>query len=524
MADFDFERLRELKRQQIVVGLELVERRKKDPLRNFALHKKQEAFVDAVLRGGSTPEMPSENWFLAANRAGKSDAGAFLGSRFARFGMPDWEKNKKIGIYEGGRLQVSDRATSGWVVAVDFPSSRDVIQPKYFDNGYAAKGTSHEPFIPAHEYDAKNGWNSTNQILKLKNGSIIGFKSCDSGPKKFQGADKDWIHFDEEPDRPVYRESSIRVSGRKLHIYGTCTILPEEGRSAGISWLYEEIVTPWKKGNKSIGVYNASIYDNPYLDPAEVRKLEDKYPEGSIERRIRLDGELLPGLLGARAYVSFNYQLHIRRQPEINPRRPLLWTHDFNVSPLCSLLVQKEGSLFRVYREIIVDGEGLDGVLDRFYQIVPRHQSEIWIYGDSTGKRRSGQTGKSDYYILLNGLRQYGSPVRLKVPDENPRVPDRVNAMNMALRDRDGISYIEVDESCDELIADFEQVLRSNNGGIKKIDDPSNPYYKRTHASDAFGYLIAYERPVRMESLGQSGQKQVAKVQSPSYQMSRTRV
>lgn len=512
MSQFDTERLRELKQQAFVLGQELIERRASDPLRNSKPHPKQQAFIDAVLEGTN-----EENWFIAANRSGKSFAGAYLGARFARFGMPDWEATKKFVGGKGSNLQIADRATSGWVTSVDFPSSRDVIQPKYFDNGFGTPDPNSPPLIPDHEIE-KNGWRVSDQILKLKNGSVIGFKSCDSGRKKFQGAEKDWIHYDEEPEHEVYKESSIRISSRKLILFGTCTILPEPGRSSGISWLFKEVIEPWQKKKKTnIGVFQASIYDNPHLPADQIRKLEDKYPEGSIERRIRLDGDLLPGLLGATCYPAFNYALHVRPQPEINPRRPLCWALDFNVSPMCSLLIQREPGLVRVFHEFVLDGGGLSAVADAFVEKVPNHQAEIWIYGDATSKRRVGQTGKSDYWVLMNHLVQYGAPLRLKVPEENPRVPDRINAVNQALRNSEGVSSIEIDPSCVELIADLEQVVRDQKGGIRKVTDTRDPYFQRTHTSDGLGYYVAYEMPVRQQSLGEAGRKRVTEMREPRY-------
>lgn len=483
-------------------------RRETDPLRQFKPHLKQEAFIDAVFEGTR-----KENWMCAANRAGKSDAGAFVGSRFARFGMPG--EVPFVGA-KGSRFAVADRATSGWVVAIDFPSSRDVIQPKYFDNGFVPPTATHKPFIPEHEIA---DWRATDQILKLKNGSIIGFKSCDSGPSKFQGSEKQWIHFDEEPDHEVYKEASIRISGTPLTIFGTCTILPETGRSAGISWLYKEIIDPWKKGSRKIGVFQASIYDNPHLSAEAIKELEDKYPEGTIERRIRLDGELLPGLLGSRAYAAFNAALHIRPQPEINPRRPLIWTMDFNVSPMASLLIQRERDLVRVYDEITVDGEGLPGVAKAFHERIPLHQSEVHIFGDATGKNRKGQTGKSDYWVLQNELRQWDYQFVMHVPEHNPHVPDRINAMNQKLKDSEGVIGMEIDPQCVDLIADLEMVVRDARNGIKKVTDPANPYFRRTHWSDALGYYIAHEFPVKVKSLGHSSNPNVQKVRmrDPSY-------
>lgn len=511
MSEFDTERLREMKQQAFVLASELIERRAADPLRNAKPHPKQQLFIDAVLEGPN-----EENWFIAANRSGKSFAGAYLGSRFARFGMPDWEAAKKFVGGKGSNIQIADRATSGWVTSVDFPSSRDVIQPKYFDNGFGTPDPNSPPLIPDHEIE-KNGWRVSDQILKLKNGSVIGFKSCDSGRKKFQGAEKDWIHYDEEPEHEVYKESSIRISSRPLLLFGTCTILPEPGRSSGISWLYKEVIEPWKKGKKSIGVFQASIYDNPHLPREQIHKLEDKYPEGSVERRIRLDGDLLSGLLGATCYTAFSYGLHVRPQPPINPRRPLCWTLDFNVAPMCSVICQREANLIRVFHEIIVNGGGLAAVVDEFVAYIPTHQAELWIYGDATSKRRVGQTGKSDYYVLMNNLKQYDAPMRLKVKEENPRVADRINAMNQALINHEGVTSIEIDPSCVELIADMEQVIRDNKGGIKKVSDPRDPYFERTHTSDALGYYVSYEMPVRAVPLGPSNNRRPITIRDPSY-------
>ena len=81
-----------------------------------------------------------------------------------------------------------------WNLYQDFPASRDIIQPKLFNNGFGAPGI-HAPFIPQREIEH---WAKEDSVLKLKNGSIIGFKSCDSGILKFAGAEKDWVLFDED--------------------------------------------------------------------------------------------------------------------------------------------------------------------------------------------------------------------------------------------------------------------------------------------------------------------------------------
>jgi hypothetical protein len=261
-------------------------------------------------------------------------------------------------------------------------------------------------------------------------------------------------------------------------------------------------------------LFSASNYDNPHLDRAEIARLESVYPEGSVQRRIRLNGEWLPGLTGARAYAAFDRALHVRPQPPIQPRLPLVWALDFNVEPLCSLVGQREGNLFRVHREIVLDSGNLSMLVDAFRAEFPTHGAEVWVYGDATGRGRNAQTGQSDYNMLLALMRTYPVPVRLKVPEANPPVRDRVNAVNRLLRDEAGQIRLLIDQSCRELIADLEQVVVDARGLVRKTTNRHDPYFRRTHASDALGYWVVYEAPVRLDS---SVRPSVSSVRAPSY-------
>lgn len=460
--------------ERLLILEERARRAETDPLLKWRPTPAQQPFISSVVG-----EQAYENWFLAANRSGKSDAGSWCGARLARFGVPGQ----------------AFRPTSGWVTSLDFPASRDIIQPKYFDNEVGLSG-GHAPFIPKREIKE---WRVSDQILILNNGSIIGFKSCDSGRSKFQGADKDWIHFDEEPPKDIYEESVIRIgSGSKLRVFGTCTLLPPEGQLGGVSWLYHDIAEPALAGKTHAKIFTASIYDNPYLDKSELLRLEAIYPEGSISRRIRLGGELLPGLSGARAYSGFDRRIHVipSTDYEVAHRRPLCWMWDFNVEPMVSLVGQRCGDKYYVVKEFIMDEGNIPDMCQWFKQTYKTHGAEILIYGDSTGKRRTGQTGQSDYQMILNSMRTYSAPVKLIIPDENPHVPDRINAVNHLFKDETGVPRLLINETCTELIRDMEQVLRDPRGGLKKTTNRKDPYYRRTHTSDALGYWISYEEPI----------------------------
>lgn len=477
---------REAQEEFLILAKALADRRASDPLAAFRPHEKQKAFIRAVLNGPK-----NENWFLAGNRSGKSDAGAVCGATLARFGLA------RTGV-QPGAVQVKDRATSGWVSCLDFPTSRDSIQPKYFDNGYVPAGQAHPPFIPKYEID---DWRVDEQILKLKNGSIIGFKSAESGRKKYQAAEKDWFHMDEEHPFDIYEESVIRVGARPLNFFCTATLLPPEGKQVQPSWVFAKIIEPWKAGTLTrAGVFGASIYDNPGINRDEIARLESVYPMGSVSRRIRLEGEWLAGMGGARAYSAFDKALHVRAQPAISSYRPICWTWDFNVEPMVSLVCQVDGAIYRVHREFVLDEASIPEMCDLFADAFRGHTGEIWLYGDATSNRRTGQTGKSDYYIILQEMRSHRMSVRMKVPAENPRVPDRINAVNRLCKDEAGRLRLQVDPSCTELILDMEGVLRDARGGILKTRVRKDPYFRRTHTSDALGYWISYEEPVHLPS------------------------
>src|SRR5256885_3244163 len=106
------------------------------------------------------------------------------------------------------------------------------------------------------------------------------------------------------------------------------------------------------------------------------------------------------------------------------------------LDPMVSHICQRDGNLFRVHKELVLEGgDGINEMVQMFHEAVPSHHGDVWIYGDATGRNRHHQTARSSYQLIVNLMRTYGSPLRLKVPEANPHVPDRINAVNRALKD-----------------------------------------------------------------------------------------
>jgi hypothetical protein len=207
-----------------------------------------------------------------------------------------------------------------------------------------------------------------------------------------------------------------------------------------------------------------------------------------------LNGEWLPGLTGARAYPAFDRAVHVRPAPPVTPYLPLLWSWDFNVEPLCSVVAQKIDGTYHVRRELVLEQGSIAEMCERFREAFPRHESEVWLYGDASGRGRPAQTGQSDY----NGHSPDDEDLPGAAPaqgagGQSPGV-DAGERGKPAAKDEHGQVRVLIDPSCHELITDLEQVLRDGQK-IKKTSRRSDPYFRRTHVSDALGYALSYDAP-----------------------------
>src|SRR5262249_16348772 len=146
------------------------------------------------------------------------------------------------------------------------------------------------------------------------------------------------------------------------------------------------------------------------------------------------------------------------RTVQVNSNRPLLWTLDFNVDPMSSVVVQMEGTSVYVLDEISLRHASTQEACAEFGKRFPSHRGGIVIYGDASGNTQQ-TTGNSDYQIVRDYFRlHYGGRIEYKVPKANPSVRERIMLVNSKLRTAAGEIRMWVDPKCKELIKDFEQV------------------------------------------------------------------
>ena len=156
-----------------------------------------------------------ERLFMAANRVGKTIAGAYEMVCHLTGLYPDW--------WEGKRF---NHPIDAWCAGDTGQTTRDVLQETLLG---AERGTG---MIPAHllgKMVNRSGIPDALDTVKVKHvsggWSTLGFKSYDQKRKSFQGTGKHVVWLDEECPQSVYGEAIVRTMTTNGIIYVTFTPL-----------------------------------------------------------------------------------------------------------------------------------------------------------------------------------------------------------------------------------------------------------------------------------------------------------
>ena len=229
------------------------------------------------------------------------------------------------------------------------------------------------------------------------------------------------------------------------------------------------------------------------------------------ERTFRQEFEANFETLGVgRAYYAFDRANNVKNY-RFNPQLVLNWSLDFNMNPLCSVLMQVANGLAVVLDELILPDSNTLAACEEFLSRTEKWTSgsriSVNVYGDATGDQRHTSASRTDWQIVKHFFGRYPDRfhVTFHVPSSNPMVKDRVNCVNARLRSHAGQHRLMIHEHCKQLIRDFEQVCwKTDPHGNSLVElDKSDP--ARSHVSDAVGYLIAKEFPMRSQIGERSG-------------------
>ena len=400
---------------------------------------------------------PCKNrWVFGGNRSGKTECGAVECVYMAR-GIHPYRENRKD--------------VNGWVVSLSTQVQRDVAQKKVL------RYLNQRDIVDVIMQQGKKGMPSRgviDQIIvrnELGGTSTIGFKSCDQGREKFQGASLDFVWFDEEPPEDIYDECKMRVFDKNGDIFGTMTPLK------GLTWVYEKIYKA-STYDKSIWCEFMEWADNPYLDNKSIERLSKSLDPKELESRRYGHFQANSGLV----YTEFDENIHVIDPIDI----PLDWQDNISIDPglhnplSCHFYaVDYDGNVYVVAEHY---ASNLD-VATHAREINKIAKSLNWKRNsngmlesliDSAATARTLASEKNVVELFYdNGI--------LVNPKVNKELFSGINRVKSYLKDADGNSHLFIFRTCVHLIDEFKRYWWSQGDAPIKKDD---------HALDELRYYL----------------------------------
>lgn len=390
-------------------------------------------------------------------------------ARFKGFSGPIGSGKSQALCQEAIRLSYLNPGRQGLIGAPTYPMLRDATLTSFLEV-LNSNGIRHE-------------LNKSESVLWMKDtGSRIYFRAVDDF-ERLRGTNLAWFGLDELTY--TAEDAWLRLEGRlrdplASRLCGFAVWTPK-----GFDWVYRRFIRAATPG-----------YDVVVASPFENRHVLDKVPDfyerlrGSYDRKF-FEQEALGEYLNVQAgvvYETFQRSRNVR-EVVIDPQLPLFWALDFNVDPMSSVVAQKSGEDIYVLDELVLSRASTLQACEEFHARYPKQQAGIVIYGDASGQRLQ-TAGTTDYQIIKEFFRQTAyRNVKFRVPPSNPSVRERISLVNAKLFSADEQVRLCVHPRCKGLIADFEEVtFKPETSVIDKERDP-----KRTHLSDALGYLIWQE-------------------------------
>lgn len=346
--------------------------------------------------------------------------------------------------------------------------------------------------------------------IHLVTGALIQVIGLDA-PQRAEGVPIDFLAVDEAAD--------VREEAWTEHLRPG---LSERGGQAWLCGTPEGRNWFWRLATKAqedtTGLWSFHTWpSSAVLDPAEIEIAKAELDARTYSQEFEASFLDITG----RVYYAFDRAVHAAERHIYDPKSPLLIGLDFNVSPGVAVFVQER--LYQGNNPRVATGSMIAAVVDEIWierdsntpavckEIIRRyqqHDAPVEIHADASGGAgHTSQVEGSDLDLLRKYLspvfgeqvltgagRTWRSPNRLafRVPDANPAVRSRINAVNSRLQSADDKVHLLVDPSCRHLIEDLEGVCWTDSGDIDKQSSPA-----LSHISDGLGYLVNERWPVR---------------------------
>jgi len=326
------------------------------------------------------------------------------------------------------------------------------------------------------EFGIKYVYNQQRNTIITKPNSVGNFlfRSLDN-PERIVGYETLHSHIDEldtlkakhaeEAFNMVMARNRQNINGieNKIGVYST---------PSGYQFCYKRWV---EETTPEFGMVQASSLTNPFLPKGYVESMMANYPEAL--RNAYVNG-MFCNLTSGSVYTAFDRTLNHCDSTLLDTDLEILVGMDFNISHTSAIIFVKRGNEYHIVDEIIdaFDTNEMVRIIGNRYSRAGR---VIKIFPDAAGQQRhSTSGGLTDHIILRNaGFKVY-------VDGTNPGVRDRVNIVNAAFCNGNGIRRLKINTNvCRTTTKNISQQAYGKNGEPDKATGVD-------HTNDALGYAV----------------------------------
>ena len=392
-------------------------------------------------------------------------------ARFKGFSGPIGSGKSQALVQEAIRLSYVNAGRTGLIGAPTYPMLRDATLTQLVE----VLEDNHLPFA----------LNKSEFVITMKDtGSKILMRSLDEF-ERLRGTNLAWFGVDELSY--CAEEAWLRLEGRlrdhkATELCGFAVWTPK-----GFDWVYKKFIAEPPKGYE---VVRAAAFENKFiLDqiPDFYERLKHSYDERFFAQEVM--GQYVNTNANT-VYHCFDRTVNVKPL-QVHRRLELLWALDFNIEPMCSVVAQIWGDELHVIDEIRLQRASTEDACMEFISRYGNREFGVVVYGDAAGNTMQTTSGTTDYTIVKQVFKREGiENFTMHMRRANPLVKDRVQLVNSLLRSAAGDSLLFIDPKCKELIKDFEQVTYQKDS--MQLDKSTD--YRRTHMSDALGYLLWQEK------------------------------
>lgn len=321
--------------------------------------------------------------------------------------------------------------------------------------------------------------NKNDKMLHIEGAGSFIFRTMDA-PERIVGyevADSLVDELDTLPeDKARDAWNKIIARNRQKKPDGSANTVGVATTPEGYRFVYDRWV---RNGGPDYRIIKASTFSNAAnLPEGYIESLRGTYPSQLLAAY--LDGEFV-NLVAGSVYPEYDRALNASAE-RIQPGEALHVGMDFNVGKMSAVVHVLRGDDPHAVKEYtgVLDTPAMIALLKREHE-----GHRILVYPDASGQsRKSNNASESDLALL----RAAGFGVRVNAT--NPRVKDRVLAVNRMIHSEGVRRYRVNPETCPELVESLEKQAYDKHGEPDKAGGLD-------HVVDAAGYFIAYRYPIR---------------------------